>query len=125
MEIRILGAHNLETAETKLTSILVDSCLAIDAGGLTSSLSLTKPARLQAIFLTHHHFDHIRDIATFGLATRDELVQFLKLKGYLPRVVLVHPPPIGEEEVADEASSVAKELKTSIVLAKEGMILRL
>ncbi|MBI4287103.1 MAG: MBL fold metallo-hydrolase [Chloroflexi bacterium] len=253
MEIRILGAHNLESSETRLTSLLVDNSLVLDAGGLTSSLSLPAQEKLSAILLTHHHFDHVRDVATFGLATafigttplyatapvlemltthlingrlypnfsqwppekpalelraveplkpfqlhgytilpapvshavptvgylvsrggksffytgdtgpglascwehispqllitemsgpnrlaqrmaaaqhftpaslRDELVQFQKLKGYLPRVVLVHLPIRDHEELAAEVKAVAEDLNASITLAKEGMRLR-
>ena len=66
MEVRILGAHNAEFEGLRLPSLLIDGILAIDAGGLTSSLSLLEQQKLKAIFLTHHHFDHTRDLATFG-----------------------------------------------------------
>lgn len=69
MEIQILGAHNLETPESKLVSLLIDGILALDAGSLTSSLSLADQARLKAILLTHCHFDHLRDIPAIALAT--------------------------------------------------------
>ena len=67
MEIKLLGAHNLESANTRLVSLLVDGVLAIDAGSLTSNLSFPEQQQIKAILLTHHHFDHIRDIATIGL----------------------------------------------------------
>lgn len=63
----MLGAHNLESAESRLVSLLVDGVLALDAGALTSGLTFAEQRRVQAILLTHHHFDHIRDLATFGL----------------------------------------------------------
>jgi len=69
MEIQILGAHNLESVETKLVSILVDDVLALDAGSLTSSLPFAAQQRIKAILITHHHFDHVRDILPLGLAT--------------------------------------------------------
>jgi len=67
MKVQILGAHNLESANTRLVSLLVDDVLALDAGSLTSSLSFEAQAGGKAILLTHHHFDHMRDIATIGL----------------------------------------------------------
>ena len=67
MEITLLGAHNLESANAKLISILVDGILAIDAGSITSTLTFEEQQRLEAILLTHRHFDHIRDLATLGL----------------------------------------------------------
>ena len=69
MEIRILGAHNLETRSTRLSGILVDGLLQFDAGSLTSALTLEEQAKIQAIFITHRHFDHVRDLMTFALNT--------------------------------------------------------
>ena len=67
MNIRVLGAHNCESQNSKLISLLIDDVLAIDAGGLTSSLSFPAQQRLKAILLTHQHYDHIRDIPTLGM----------------------------------------------------------
>ncbi|MDY6892114.1 MAG: MBL fold metallo-hydrolase [Chloroflexota bacterium] len=67
MEIRVLGAHNAESATARLTSFLVDGVLAIDAGALTRSLSLAEQEKVNSILLTHCHYDHIRDVATLGL----------------------------------------------------------
>jgi ribonuclease BN (tRNA processing enzyme) len=68
MDIRILGAHNIESAETGFTSILIDGVLAVDAGALTSRLSLEEQGNLKAVVLTHHHYDHIRDIPAIGIS---------------------------------------------------------
>jgi phosphoribosyl 1,2-cyclic phosphodiesterase len=255
MEIHILGAHNLESAKSRLVSLLIDDILALDAGSLTSSLSLPAQANIKAILLTHYHFDHIRDIATIGLGTaristtkvystpltldtlssnlisgkiyplftqwpspespslefhplepyqqeviegyevmmlpvrhhipafgyrvtsggkslfysgdtgvglsscwphlspqliitevsgsneweetmrqaghltpqllQQELLEFRKLKGYLPRVVLVHMSPYLEDDIRKEVAQVAKELDADITLAHEGMKLSL
>ena len=67
MELEILGAHNCESESARLTSLLVDGVLAIDAGGLTSALSIDEQHRLKAVLITHHHFDHVRDLATLGM----------------------------------------------------------
>jgi len=67
MELEILGAHNCESAEARLTSLLIDGVLALDAGGLTSTLPLEAQRGLKAVLLTHQHFDHIRDLATLGM----------------------------------------------------------
>ena len=67
MEIKILGAHNVESATTRMTSLLVDGVLAVDAGALTSGLSLSAQMRVNAILLTHCHYDHIKDVAAMGL----------------------------------------------------------
>jgi ribonuclease BN (tRNA processing enzyme) len=62
MKVRLLGAHNLESATTSLSCVLVDDILAIDAGGLTHNLSFPAQYNLKAILLTHHHYDHMRDV---------------------------------------------------------------
>jgi ribonuclease BN (tRNA processing enzyme) len=67
VKIRILGAHNCESANSKMVSLLVDDILAIDAGSLTSSLSFECQAKLKAILLTHAHYDHVRDIPAVAL----------------------------------------------------------
>ena len=67
MNIRILGAHNCESQDTRLTSLLVDDILVLDAGGLTANLSFLEQQRLKAILLTHHHYDHIRDIPAIAM----------------------------------------------------------
>jgi len=67
MEVRFLGAHNCESESTRYTSLLIDDILAIDAGGLTSSLSFAAQQKLKAVLLTHQHYDHIRDIPAIAM----------------------------------------------------------
>ena len=71
MKIRVLGAHNMETAQTRHTCFLVDDSLAIDAGSLMTALTSHEKNRLRAILLTHRHFDHVRDLPSLGLQTMD------------------------------------------------------
>ena len=71
MKIRVLGAHNMETSQTKHTCFLVDDSLAIDAGSLMTALTSNEKNRLGAILLTHRHFDHVRDLPSLGLQTMD------------------------------------------------------
>ena len=66
MEVQILGAHQFESNEERLTSLLIDGTLAIDAGSLTSGLSLSQQQQIESILLTHHHFDHTRDLVTMA-----------------------------------------------------------
>jgi cAMP phosphodiesterase len=66
MEVRILGAHSAEVKGLRMVSLLIDGILALDAGGLTSSLSLAGQQKVRAVLLTHHHFDHSRDLVTLG-----------------------------------------------------------
>ncbi len=63
-----MGAHNVESATTRLTSLLIDDVLAVDAGALTSSLSLSEQEKVTSILLTHCHYDHVRDVAAIALS---------------------------------------------------------
>ena len=62
MKIEILGAHNTETDKYRLPCLLVDDVIALDAGALTSTLPLSRQQAINKVLLTHHHFDHIRDL---------------------------------------------------------------
>jgi ribonuclease BN (tRNA processing enzyme) len=66
VKIQILGAHLAEVKKARLTSLLVDGALVVDAGGLTSALSLPEQKKIKTVLLTHHHFDHTRDLVTLA-----------------------------------------------------------
>ena len=66
MKIRILGARQGESRDSHFGSLLVDETLALDAGCLTGSLSLAEQLALTAVLVTHHHLDHVKDLATLG-----------------------------------------------------------
>jgi ribonuclease BN (tRNA processing enzyme) len=67
MKIKILGAHNTESRNTRYTSLLVDDILVLDAGSLTSALSFRNQMKIKAVLLTHAHYDHMRDIPAFAM----------------------------------------------------------
>lgn len=67
MDIHFLGTHNTETKSTRLLSLIIDGRLALDAGSITSSLSLKEQLGLKAVVLTHGHYDHIRDIPLLAM----------------------------------------------------------
>jgi phosphoribosyl 1,2-cyclic phosphodiesterase len=56
---------------------------------------------------------------------KEELVQFRRIKDYLPPVVLVHMSPQMEDQIGEEVEAVARELGTTITLAYEGMEIQL
>ena len=66
MELRILGAHSSESRDTRMASYVIDNVLALDAGSLTRSLTFDQQYRVRAVFLSHRHFDHTRDLLTLG-----------------------------------------------------------
>jgi ribonuclease BN (tRNA processing enzyme) len=67
MKVQILGAHNIESRESRFSSVLIDDILVLDAGALTSSLSPAAQRKLKAVLLSHQHYDHIRDIPSLGI----------------------------------------------------------
>ena len=71
MKIKFLGAHNAESKDTRLVSILIDDVLAIDAGCLASELTFSEQSAIKAILLTHGHYDHIRGIPAFAFNNID------------------------------------------------------
>jgi phosphoribosyl 1,2-cyclic phosphodiesterase len=67
MELKILGAHNCISTRTQCLSLLVDGRLALDAGNLAGGLEFSEQYRLEALLLTHQHYDHVRDIPALGM----------------------------------------------------------
>jgi ribonuclease BN (tRNA processing enzyme) len=67
MKIRILGAHNIESKNTRCSSLVIDGVMALDAGSLTSMLPLKAQQKLEALLLTHRHYDHVKDIPALGM----------------------------------------------------------
>ena len=64
---RSLGAHLAKVKGVRLTSLLIDGVPAVDAGGVTSALSLPEQREIDAVLITHHRFDHTRDLATVAV----------------------------------------------------------
>jgi len=62
VRLRVLGCSGGELPRHKTTCFLLDGKLAIDAGALTSSLSLDELLEVDDIVLTHSHFDHVKDV---------------------------------------------------------------
>jgi len=67
MNLKILGAHNLESQNSRCVSLLIDDIIALDAGALTSSLSFKEQQKLKAVILSHYHYDHVRDIPALAI----------------------------------------------------------
>lgn len=66
MELRILGCHGGETPHHKTSSFLLDGRMAVDAGAVTSMLSLEEQQRIETVLVSHAHLDHIKDLATLA-----------------------------------------------------------
>ncbi len=62
MEIRVLGCYGSELPGFRPTSFLINKSLLLDAGSVTSVLSLEEQLQITHILITHSHLDHIKDI---------------------------------------------------------------
>jgi ribonuclease BN (tRNA processing enzyme) len=62
MRLKVLGAYGAADASHNLTGYLIDDRIAADAGTLTSKLTFAQQARIEAVFISHAHADHIRDL---------------------------------------------------------------
>lgn len=63
MKVRVLGCYGGELPGFRLPSFLIDDILLVDAGSVSSALSLEEQARIDHILITHAHLNH-----TVGLA---------------------------------------------------------
>jgi len=64
MQLRILGCHGGETPKHRTSSFLVGDSVAVDAGAITSGLSLREQENIRSVLISHPHMDHVRDLAT-------------------------------------------------------------
>jgi len=63
MRIKVLGCYGGQLLGFRLTSLLVNDSILLDAGSPTETLSLEEQHDIQHICLSHIHLDHIKDIA--------------------------------------------------------------
>jgi ribonuclease BN (tRNA processing enzyme) len=80
-------------------------------------MEVTFPNRLRDFALNSKHLT--------PAMLEQELAHFKRIKGYLPRVVVVHMDPKVEQEIKGEIEEVSRNLNIPISLAYEGMELTL
>lgn len=59
MILRVLGCSGGEAQGDRLTGLLVNGTVALDAGCLTMALKIPEQVAIRHIFLSHSHLDHI------------------------------------------------------------------
>jgi len=62
MKIRVLGCYGGEMPGYRTSCFFINGTVVLDAGAITSSLTLREQARIGAILLSHAHIDHLKDI---------------------------------------------------------------
>jgi Cft2 family RNA processing exonuclease len=75
--VKFLGAHNAESRNTRLVSLLIDGVLALDAGSLASELTFAEQNKIKAILLSHGHYDHIRAVPAFAFNNSDHTTKVI------------------------------------------------
>lgn len=64
MQVRVLGCSGGIGGDRHSTSLLVDDDILVDAGSGVTRLSLEQMARIDHLFITHAHLDHILALPT-------------------------------------------------------------
>ncbi len=65
MKIEILGSYGGESPDCRMTCLLFDETVALDAGSLSQALSIERQRQVQSIVLTHSHMDHTNSLPFF------------------------------------------------------------
>lgn len=90
MEIRVLGCHGSQMPHRNTTSFFLKKNILIDAGTVTSVLSLEEQLHIDYIFVTHTHLDHVRDIAflvdNFYFAKRTKPLTVCSSRGIIENI---------------------------------------
>ncbi|MCH9648611.1 MAG: 3',5'-cyclic-nucleotide phosphodiesterase [Deltaproteobacteria bacterium] len=65
MRIRVLGGDGGESLNSRMTCLLVNDVVALDAGSLTQGLSIEEQVAVRSIVLSHSHMDHTNSLPFF------------------------------------------------------------
>ena len=69
MDLRVIGCHGGETPRHRTSGFVLRSKrgrIAIDAGCLSSGLTIKEQCALDAVLVSHGHMDHLKDLATLA-----------------------------------------------------------
>jgi len=65
MLIQVLGGYGGESLECRMTCLLVNGTIALDAGSLSQALTIESQKEVQSILLSHSHMDHTNSLPFF------------------------------------------------------------
>lgn len=65
MRIQVLGGYGGESLECRMTCLLLNGTIALDAGSLSQALSIERQVGVHSIVLTHSHMDHTSSLPFF------------------------------------------------------------
>ena len=65
MKLETLGVYGGESRDCRMTSLLVNDRIALDAGSLAQALPIDRQSGIHSIVLTHSHMDHTSSLPFF------------------------------------------------------------
>lgn len=65
MKIQVLGGFGGESLECRMTCLLVNEHVALDAGSLSQALAVEEQVKVHSIVLSHSHMDHTNSLPFF------------------------------------------------------------
>lgn len=65
MKIEVLGGYGGESPRCRLTCLLINESVALDAGSLSQALDLERQVGVRSIVLSHSHMDHTNALPFF------------------------------------------------------------
>lgn len=65
MRIQVLGSYGGESLECRMTCLLINGRVALDAGSLSQALSIEQQVDVHTILLSHSHMDHTNSLPFF------------------------------------------------------------
>jgi cAMP phosphodiesterase len=65
VNVEILGSYGGQSPDCRLTCLLLNDVIALDAGSLCQALSIERQREVQSIVLTHSHMDHTSSLPFF------------------------------------------------------------
>ena len=65
MQVDVIGGYGGETDKCRLTCLVINDSVALDAGSLSRALSVERQLGVGAIVLTHSHIDHTNSLPFF------------------------------------------------------------
>ncbi|MEZ5332145.1 MAG: 3',5'-cyclic-nucleotide phosphodiesterase [Thermoanaerobaculia bacterium] len=65
MKIEVLGAFGGQSVECRMTCLLLNERIALDAGCLAQALSVERQRDVHSVLLSHSHIDHVHSLPLF------------------------------------------------------------
>jgi ribonuclease BN (tRNA processing enzyme) len=65
MKIEVLGSYGGESEGRRMTCLVIDDSVALDAGSLSQALPVERQQQVQSIVLSHSHMDHTTSLPFF------------------------------------------------------------